>query len=368
MRISSRVAIILVIFSGQAFAKGKKDAPGGKTGAGMMDSNDPVEHEKSDEGPFAPKGKIDEAGEPGADDHPEPAAVVKARPRDKIAVFGNILIGFGRPPQPGVTPDTDAQEGKGTSFTFMAGGHYDVSPAFTVGLRVPWTTSTQRQYDGISASAQALGAPELMGEYRVPLGTLTRLPIDFGVGIPIAQGNYDKVNGIAQFRQVLVNDLADAASGYRDGELFSPRRVPVIVGVGIEYERQALTLHAGTKFVIGVNAGGKLVAPPDSFGTLNLKSVTFRDVTSGGIAYEVLDKPKLNIGLESWLAYNAINAVEYTYNGDTTKPTRFQFMLEPRLGARFGKISPSLGYVFPIGGRLADTKTTGLELHCDVAF
>ena len=51
-----------------------------------------------------------------------------------------------------------------------------------------------------------------------------------------------------------------------------------------------------------------------------------------------------------------------------TPPTRLQVVFEPRLGARFGKVSPSIGYIFPIGGRLADSSTSGLELHCDFAF
>jgi len=38
------------------------------------------------------------------------------------------------------------------------------------------------------------------------------------------------------------------------------------------------------------------------------------------------------------------------------------------VGAHLGKISPSVGYIFPIGGRLADSSVSGLELHCDVAF
>ena len=65
--------------------------------------------------------------------------------------------------------------------TFLVGGRYDVSPAFSLGLRVPWTTATVRQGDGSSVASQALGAPELMGEYRVTLSPRTTLPLDFGL-------------------------------------------------------------------------------------------------------------------------------------------------------------------------------------------
>jgi hypothetical protein len=378
MRISVRVAIILVIFSGHALAKGKKGADAAKSGAGMMDSNDPADKETSDKGPYAPPQKSEQAEakekkEKEAEVLTEEHDNVKRRPRDKFGLFGNVVIGFGRPPEPGTSTGSDGDSNatnKGTSFTFMAGGYYDVSPQFSLGLRIPWTTASQRQIDGSYGSAQALGAPELMGEYRVILSPRTNLPIDFGVGIPVAQGGYDTVGGAAQYRQTVVNDMADAASGYRDGELFSPKRLPLILGVGIDYERKELSLHAATKFVAGFKVGGSLNygTLDQGIGTYELKSVTFRNVTSAGIGYQFLGKPALSAELDSWIATNAVSAVEFNSNAGATGPNRIQVVAEPRVKARFGKISPSLGYIFPLGGRLADNHTSGLELHCDVAF
>ena len=373
MRFSVRLAIILVVFSGHALAKPKKGGDDAKkSGAGMMDSNDPVDKETSDEGPFAPKHKSEEGEEgetkaKGATPASEAHEEVRRSPRAKVGVFGNVVVGFGRPVEPGPGED-DALTNKGTSFTFMVGGHYDVSPQFTLGLRVPWTTASQRQLDGSYASSQALGAPELMGEYRVTLSPRTDLPIDFGLGIPVAQGNYDQVNGVAQYRQTMVNDFADAASGFRDGELFGPKRLPLVFGVGIDYQRRELSLHAGTKFVAGFKVGGAANYLPNTFGTFELKSVTFRNVTSAGIGYQFLAKPALSGMLDSWVVTNAINNVEFKSNAGATGPSRVQVVFEPRLAARFGKIAPSLGYIFPISGRLADNHTSGLELHCDVAF
>src|SRR5258708_1588436 len=89
MRISVRLAIILVVFSGSALAKGKKGAANAKGGASTMDTNDPAEKETSDEGPFAPRHKSEEAeakdkekAEVQATEHEE--AAVKRRPRDKM--------------------------------------------------------------------------------------------------------------------------------------------------------------------------------------------------------------------------------------------------------------------------------------------
>jgi hypothetical protein len=378
MRISVRVAIILVIFSGHALAKGKKGADEGKSGAGMMDSNDPADKETSDKGPYAPPKKSEqteakEKKEKEAEVVEQQHEDIKRRPRDKFGVFGNVVIGFGRPPEPGTSTGSDGDPNgtnKGTSFTFMVGGHYDVSPQFTLGLRVPWTTARQRQIDGSYAGSQALGAPELMGEYRVVLSPRTNLPFDFGIGVPVAQGSYDNTFGAPQYRQTIVNDTADAASGFRDGELFSPKRLPLILGIGIDYERKELSLHAATKFVAGFKVGGSLNygTLDQGVGTYELKSVTFRNVTSAGIGYQFLGKPALSVELDSWIVTNAVNAVEFKSNAGATGPNRIQVVAEPRLKARFGKTSPSLGYIFPLGGRLADDHTSGLELHCDIAF
>jgi hypothetical protein len=353
-----------VIFSGHALAaKGKKAEPKAPA-ATMAEGGDPVEKEQSEA--KTPKVVPPTDAEIAEQERKaDAAAAKKSREREKFGLFANLLLGFGKAPVPG--PTTEETTGKTTSGTFMVGGYYDLSPEFTLGARLPWTIGTQRQPDGDNASVNALGALELMGEYRVSLSPFTRLPIFFGLGLPTAQGNYNEV-GAAQKAQL--NIMADAASGYRDPELFGPKRLPLIAGVGIDYQRKALSLHAATKFVLGIKVGGDLgnVQDPTGAGTYELKSVTFRNVTSGGIAYQFLDRPKLFGALDSWLAYNAINAVEFKSTAGATPPTRFQVVLEPRIAARFGKISPSIGYIFPIGGRLADSSTSGLELHCDFGF
>lgn len=364
VRISLRLAVILVIFSGHALAaKGKKGAP--KEPVSTMDQGeDPVAKEESEK--KAPKVVPETDEEIAAKQAKADAAEVKKRrAREKFGLFANVLVGFGRAPMPGT--GADRTTGKTTSGTFMLGGYYDLSPDFTLAARMPWTVGSQRQPDGGSATVTAFGALELMGEYRAALSPFTLLPIFFGLGVPTAQGSYDALDQSGVQRTGL-NAMADAASGYRDPELFGPHRLPLIAGVGLDYQRKALSLRAATKFVFGIKVGGQLANVPDTDSTYELKSVTFRNVTSGGVSYDFLDRPKLFGALDAWLAYNAINAVEFTSKMGATPPTRFQFVFEPRVGARFGKISPSVGYIFPIGGRLADSSTSGLELHCDFAF
>lgn len=370
MRIGSRIALILVISTSHALAAAPKHGgkPGGKRATKNLNSADPVEKETSERKVQATKAEQAQqqaSVEKKEETRLDAVAVEEARARDRVGMFGNVLIGFGKGTEAG---PGEVATGRTTSATFMVGGHYDLSPQLTLSLRVPWTVGSARQNDGLNQTVQALGAPELRGEYRVPLNPFTRIPLFVGVGIPIASGDYDTVDDRSSFRRTQMNEVADAASGYRDGELFGPKRLPLVFGGGIEYERQALSLHAATKFVAGIKVGGTLNIPGDGSGSYELKSVTFRNVTSGGVAYRFWERPNLFAALDTWVVYNAINAVEFDSNTGASGPTRIQFVFEPRLGARFGKISPSVGYIFPIGGRLADNSTSGLELHCDVAF
>lgn len=365
MRKSLRLAFILVIFSSHALAaKGKKAEP--KEPVTTMDQGeDPTAKEQSEK--KAPKVEPPTEEEIAAAQAKADAAEAKKRrqQRAKFGLFADVLVGFGAAPWPGT--GADKTTGKTTSGTFMVGGYYDVSPDFSLGVRMPWTIGSQRQPDGSNVTVNALGTLELMGEYRVALSPFTLLPISFGLGAPTAQGGYDYLDK-SGWQKTQLNAMADAASGYRDGELFGPHRLPVVVGVGIDYQRKALSLRAATKVVLGVKVGGELAHIPDSDSTYELKTMALRSVTSGGVSYDFLEKPKLYGALDAWFAYNAINALEFTSKMGATPPTRAQFVFEPRIGARFGKASPSVGYIFPIGGRLADAGTSGLELRCDFAF
>ncbi|HET7545519.1 MAG TPA: hypothetical protein VFK05_36880 [Polyangiaceae bacterium] len=364
MRNSLRLAVILTIFSSHALAaKGKKNAPAEPVTT-MDQGADPTSTEQSEK--KAPKVEPPTDEEIAAQEaKADAAAVKKRRQREQVGLFANVLVGFGSAPMPGT--GADVTTGKTTSGTLMVGGYYDLSPDFTLGARLPLTVGSQRQPDGGSETVVALGILELMGEYRTALSRFTVLPVSFGLGLPTAQGNYDYLDK-SGWQRMELNTMADAAAGYRDPELFGPHRLPVIGGVGVDYQRKALSLRAATKLVLGIKVGGELANVPDTYSTYELKPVTIRSVTSGGVSYEFLPRPRVFAALDAWLAYNAINAFEYTSKAGATPPTRFQFVFEPRVGARFGKVSPSIGYIFPIGGRLADAGTSGLELHCDFAF
>lgn len=364
MRKSLRLAFILVIFSSHALAaKGKKAEPTGPV-ATMDQGQDPTANEQSEK--KAPKVEPPTEEEiAAAQAKADAAETKKRRERAQLGLFADALVGFGAAPWPGT--GADRTTGKTTSGTLMVGGYYDLSPEFTLGARIPVTVGSQRQPDGSNVTVTALGALELMGEYRVTLSRFTLLPISFGLGVPTAQGGYDYLDK-SGWQRTQLNAMADAASGYRDGELFGPHRLPLIVGAGVDYQRKALSLRAATKIVAGIKVGGELANIPDSDSTYELKTVSLRSVTSGGISYEFLPRPRVFGALDAWVVYNAIDALEFKSKMGATPPTRFQFVFEPRIGAHFGKVSPSVGYIFPIGGRLADAGTSGLELRCDFAF
>ncbi|HEY0464875.1 MAG TPA: hypothetical protein VGC79_11725, partial [Polyangiaceae bacterium] len=171
-----------MIFSGHALAakghaaKGKKGAPQEPV-ATMDQGADPTAKEESDK--KAPKVVPPTDAEIAAQEAKADAADVKRRrAREKVGLFANVLVGFGRAPVPG--PTAEETTGKTTSGTFMVGGYYDLSPEFTLGARLPLTVGSQRQPDGGSMTVAALGALELMGEYRVALNPFTLLPVFFG--------------------------------------------------------------------------------------------------------------------------------------------------------------------------------------------
>ncbi|HEY4157327.1 MAG TPA: hypothetical protein VGM29_04485, partial [Polyangiaceae bacterium] len=249
---------MMILAGGTALAKGKDD-DGKKGGGASMDSGDPANTETSDrpkpsEGEDGkPKGDKDkdDKGDKGDSDADEAVqVVVPVRPRDKLVLFADILIGFGQAPVPGPTLTTLSYgyTGKTTAFTFMAGGRYDFSPTVSAGLRIPWTFGSERLLygsgSGTSVRSQAFGAPELTGEYRVEIQPRLQMPLMIGIGIPIAQGDVSPysadANAASRNAQRRLQYMADAASGYRDEELFDPKRLPIVLAGGIHYERQAL--------------------------------------------------------------------------------------------------------------------------------
>jgi hypothetical protein len=378
MRRCVALFLITTLFSAGALAAPKKNAKKTKepSGPSMDTGGDPVAKETSDPGPYKPTGKTgalaeeeEEKAKPA-----EAAEIVKAKPRDRAVVFGDFVFGVGAAPWPGPASAGYEKTPDSVAFGLLIGGSYDLTKTFTLALRVPWSTATMdvpSSTSGAKESATAFGSPEILAEYRHSLGELTKLPIQFGVGIPLAQGNPDPSAGRVDQLPAHVNALADAASGWKDPELYWPKRVPLALSVGIRHETKRISLGAYTKLVAGINIGEELVnactfAPCGAVdnGKLVLHPLALRSVTLAGIRYDV--SQKFWVGADTWLVYNAIDPIRFE---STAKPlTPLQWMLEPQVGLRFGKLRPSAGFLWPVVGRLTDTGIFGVRLHVDYAF
>jgi hypothetical protein len=359
--------VSLVFLANTALAqkkpKGEKKSDGPSAAATWTD---PTESEKSDKGPYRPH--KDEAGE-GVPEKKSDRAPDKGRKRDPIQVFGQVIIGFGRAPvnQPSYEPGN-----KGTAIGFQLGGRYDVSKELSVGLRIPLTTATVKQTNGTNLGTTVFGAPELMGEYRVSLNKLTTIPIIFGVGIPIAQGNPDQTGtDTTGHQQAYVNGLADATSGWRDSELFQPKRLPIVLGGGIHHDREDWELHGDLKLVLLPALSTKVFDETEDVpnpGTYKLNAFALREVTTVGGSYNFLSNPLIYAGLDLAVIWTPIQTFVFNPDSGAAKPSTVQAVLEPRVGARFGLVSPSIGYIAPLGGRLGAADDGGVRLNVSAFF
>jgi hypothetical protein len=370
MRWCVALALISTLLSSNALAAGKggkkKNPKNDKPAASMETTGtDPTKTEKSDPGPYAPKGATGELAEK-AKETEEVAEVVKARPRDKAVLFGDLAVGFGNAPKPGPADD-DKLRGS-ISASLIIGGRFDLSPAFSLGFRAPISfaaidrPSINNANNGKEGNV-ATGAVELLGEYRVSLSPVTSLPVLFGLGVPTASGDPDISTGDNKNR---TNMVVDASRGWRDGELFWPKRIPLILGLGIRHEGRKLEVHAATKVVAGIKISGGVLVPKyyGAIGELEVNGLALRNVTDVGLTYAFGEK--FWAGADVWMVYNIIEPMKFT--SDAEPPFPLQFVAEPKVGLNFGKIRPSLGFIFPLGGRLADPAIYAAHLRVDVAF
>jgi hypothetical protein len=341
------------------------------------EGKDPALTEGADEGQFAPGKKAidlhaedeDGDGEPDApedgDEAPASETTKKARrtgkPRKTIGVFGEVLFGLGEAPLPGPGNPTT---GDATSIGVLVGGHFDLTTELRLMLRVPWTTASV-DVAGESRSASALGAPEVAGRLRLTEPGDTEFAVRFGVGIPVAQGNPDMTNpGDAGGReQAGVQRLADAASGWRDPELYAPKRLALVPSAHLTHRTDHVRLAAEAKLIFLQSVGGEINDANSDGGTYELNSLAGTALLGGSASYEAISRG--HIALATWATYTFARQV--SYESSATGPSPFQLVLEPKLIAQFGRIVPSAGVLLPVGGELGG-KMVGIRLHVDAVF
>ncbi len=376
MRHSLGLISSILLFSSHSFAqiegldveddsKAKPKAEESHRSSSEYDSNDVAYKEKSDAGPFAPKSKAVKAEEQAGKGE-GPLSSTRNKPRKPLNLEADFLIGFGKAPIPGpgntTTNDT-------TGLAFTVGGTYDVSPKISLGLIIPWATSGVHTPENPSTSQSVFGSPLLLGEYRAPIGRLSDLTAFVGIGLPFGQGDLDPTKSdTKKSQQGQAARFADASYGYRSGEYFMPRTVPFVPGIKLAMYRGRFEGHGSEKLLLAFNHGDIEVPNKLTTGKIEKKTVAFRSVTELGGTYEIVDKGLLFAGLDVWMAILGSDPVEFASAIDAKGSSPVQLGVEPRVGTTLGPITPTVGYLLPVGGRLSDSGISGLRLGATAAF
>jgi hypothetical protein len=369
------IALAALAVAGSAAAKDdkKKDkkAAADKKSGGMMEEGgkDPAETETLDEdGAFVPgqQRKAQEAADAQAEaDAAKPKHKKPAVARKTWGVFAEALIGFGRAPLEGpVNTDTgDNTTGDGTAFALMLGGHYDLTTAFRLMARIPYTIGTVNS-NGVDASTSAIGNPEIAARLRLSQPGDTEWAVRLAVGIPVAQGNPD-FNEVADAEgraQNLLQRIADAGNGWHDPELYTLKRIPISPALFFTHRADKLRVGGDLKLVFMPDIGGDFATSPPT-GTLSTPALAMTVILGANASYEIFTHGHL--ALAAWARYGVIEQVDY--DAPAVTPSHFQLALEPKFLMQFGHVVPGIGFVIPVGGPLGGD-IYGFRAHVDVIF
>jgi hypothetical protein len=209
----------------------------------------------------------------------------------------------------------------------------------------------------------ALGNPELAARLRLSAPGDTEWAVRLGVGIPIATGNTNlesPADAVGRGQGILQR-VADAANGWHDQELYALKRLPITPALLFTHRAEKFRVNGELKASFMPKIGGSITSPIT--GTLSLPGTAVNVLLGGSASYEVFTHA--HVALAAWARYGIVEQVEY--DAAAVTPTRFQFVIEPKLLAQFGHVVPSLGFVLPIGGQLGGD-IWGLRLHVDVIF
>jgi hypothetical protein len=191
------------------------------------------------------------------------------------------------------------------------------------------------------------------------------MSLRLAIGIPVAQGDADPSNNTpGEVQQGFVQHMASAANGWRDPELYEPKRLPITPGFIMRYQRKKLQAGGEVKVVVMPKIGGEINDPGEyGTGALELRTLGLFAFLGGDVAYDVLGEKY--IGLRGWMVWRTVEPIHF--ETDATGDTPFQFGLEPRIFAKFGIFTPSVGLVVPLGGQLGG-EIMGLRLHGSFVF
>jgi hypothetical protein len=287
-----------------------------------------------------------------------------------------MVFGFGKT---GGTTGPDAVELSVVSF--LLGGTYQVDPEWGTRLRIPFATG-KITYLGTDSSfaeppnqgynSTAFGNIELAGNYTFALGPSTKLPLELALAVPTASGDrFPPPDDLARGRHYRINAAAQASRGMEEDALFAPHRFGIIPKGSISYKAGAIDTGAFLKVPVLIKAGGEAPAPPiaASAATFTLNSTIIMGVIGGDFHYGFADN-KVDVGARAWAALLSNDYYDINFSGGgVTTPSKFQFVLEPQVRVALGSIRGTLGFIWPLGGRLGgDQQVIGFRLMAAYVF
>lgn len=238
-----------------------------------------------------------------------------------------------------------------SSMSFVAGGLYRLGN-FAPGLRLPLTVGMERRALESSHSETVLGNVELSGAYFLHPMKHAELPLELAVALPTAMGN--PTGGESAEQHFLAQEIAAASRGLEDNALFMPRHLGVIPKIGFDYEDGTFAFGIYQKMELLFKAGA------ESSATLEAKGTAVASVTQINASYSLIHR-MLWVGARAWAFYDIV--APYESKLAESDESKLQTMVEPTVGGRIGDLIPNVGFLIPIGGRLADDHVKALRIN-----
>jgi hypothetical protein len=142
--------------------------------------------------------------------------------------------------------------------------------------------------------------------------------------------------------------------GREEGALFAPHRLSIVPKLSLRYSDGGISAGGFVKTPLLIRmGGGNPSSPPDDY---KIHGAVFEGIVGGDFHFD-LSRDKIDIGARAWLTWMSSEFIEHTLAG-STPPSKLQITLEPQVRAAFGQLKTVLGFILPIGGRLA-----GQDLH-----
>jgi hypothetical protein len=322
----------------------------------------PATGKAEDEGPFAPKGKTGKLRDTtiqAAEVPHEPAPF----PEKPSAAGVDLVFGFGKTGNASAPNDV-------STVSFIVGANYEFPSRWAVRLRVPFGTGKVTESGAAGYNAAAFGNVELALERVGMINPRTRLPVYLAIAIPTAGGDFfAPPSDPGREHGYQINAAAQASRGLEEDALFSSHRLGVVPGARLEYQRAAISAGGFAKLPVLIKVGGEDPPPVavDQVQPYKINSLVVEGVVGGYFRYAILDG-KLDFGLRSWITYVASDPISIELPG-ASNPSKLQLALEPQVRAAFGRVRAGLGFILPVGGRVAaDNSIDGVRLAAAYTF